>query len=123
MPSWGEVVGDDLRAYLKDICEAIAGESEKNTPVIAKNALEEVSGHLIQVATDVECSRYLETLVSHAAFEDVVNLFKQLVQSNALVAVSTKCVRLIIPSFITSAQACCHSEPLSELLSYYCAYR
>jgi phosphoribosylpyrophosphate synthetase len=113
MPSWGEVVGDDLRAYLKHICETIAGESEENAPVIAKTALEEVSGQLVQVATDVECSRYLESLVSHAAFENVVNLFKLLVQTNALVAVSTKCVHLVIPSFITSSQPYCHSEPLS----------
>jgi hypothetical protein len=92
MPLWGQVVGDDLRAYLKDISETVAaGESEENAQVIAKNALEEIHGQLVQVSTDVECSRYLEALVRHAALEDIVNVFKQLGHHDALVNVSTKC--------------------------------
>ena len=101
MGSWGKVVQDDLRAYLKDIADSLeASDDPEQTQIIVSNALKEIQGKELAVATDVECSRFLEALLAQADYKTTLGLFERLGQHDTLVTVSSKCAAHASPASV-----------------------
>jgi hypothetical protein len=88
---WGRLVEDDLRRYLREIAESLggAGQSEE-TELQVKNALEELEGKELKVATDVECSHYFETLLQFASPGDILAVLGRVGQRDTLFTVASK---------------------------------
>lgn len=95
--AWGRTVADDdFRQYLQDIAASLAGEDDaEQRDVIVSNALEEVRGKEVAVATDAECSRHLEALVAQARADAVMAVLQRLGQQDTLPTVATKCASFL----------------------------
>lgn len=86
-------VSDTLREYLKEIRNALQDtESEAERELQIASALEEIEDKEVKVATDVECSRILETLIESAPTELLLQLAERMVTREALFTVACKCV-------------------------------
>lgn len=85
-------VDDTLREYLKEIRTALQDtESEAERELQITSALEEIEGKEVRVATDVECSRILETLIESAPTELLLQLAERIATRDALFTIACKC--------------------------------
>lgn len=85
-------VSDTLREYLKEIRTALHDtESEAERELQISSALEEIEGKEVKVATDVECSRILETLLEAAPTQLVLQLAERIATREDLFTIACKC--------------------------------
>lgn len=95
-------VSDTLREYLKEIRGVLQEtESEAERELQVSSALEEIEGSEVKVATDVECSRILETLIEAAPLELLFTLTERIVAREELFAVACKCVLTVLGPYVT----------------------
>lgn len=86
-------VDDAFRQYLKEISKAIDDGTDDVEQVIT-SALEEINGKEVNVATDVECSRFLENLIASASSSQAIDIFGRIASRDTLYTVACKCVPL-----------------------------
>lgn len=107
-------VDDAFKQYLKEIAQAIDGATHDADQVIT-SAFQELDGKEVVVATDVECSRFLEKLISSASPVQAIDLLGRIASRDALYTVACKCVPHV--------RILCHcgGQPARSLLYIHCA--
>jgi hypothetical protein len=95
--SWGQIVDDDMRQYLKEIAVSLQSrEQPDDLELQVRAALDETKGQEVKIATDVECSHCFEQIIKVASEEQVLSIFTALAQQDALYKVATKCAPVAV---------------------------
>lgn len=86
-------IDDALRQYLGEISKAV-DDGREDVDQVIKSALEEINGKEVNVATDMECSRFLENLIASASSSQAIDMFARIASRDTLYTVACKCVPL-----------------------------
>lgn len=91
---WGQFVEPDLRQYLKEVTGSLssATASAEEACIQVKNIVEEIEGKELRIATDVECSHHLETVINAATADDAAAILRRLSDSETLFTAASRWV-------------------------------
>eukprot|EP00892_Ulva_mutabilis_P004889 jgi/Ulvmu1/2772/UM014_0230.1 len=80
-------VEDSLRKYLHEIADVLE-DGQADVELVISGVLEEVKGRELKIATDMECSRFLEKVVSRATPAQALDMCRRIASRDTLYTIA-----------------------------------